>query len=69
MRFTIRSAKNADWMLVNDLIYVKNGVSFSEREMLAADQANAFLQAIIRERKELAKTLQIVTSELGDRSI
>ena len=52
-RFSIRASPDADWLLVNELLSVRKGVTITSRSTLDSHQAKAFLSAIRGERKRL----------------
>jgi hypothetical protein len=56
-RFSIRAGVNDGWLLVNELLAVKKGVALGSRHTLDSRQADAFLKAIIDERKRLEEAL------------
>lgn len=56
-RFTVKGNGNENWTVVNETVEIKKGVPVKAQTPIAMLEAEAFLQAIIAERKELEAAL------------
>jgi hypothetical protein len=60
--FTVKGANGAPWSLVNEVTEIKKGVTVTSKKPMTAIEAQAFLESIILERKELEVALRELKS-------
>ncbi len=63
-RFSIRSGIESEWLLINETLTLKKGMAIPDRSMWDARQADAFLKAVISERKQLDDAINAVVAVL-----
>lgn len=62
--FTVKPGIESAWLLLNELVSVKKGVVMIRRDIRDVHEADAFLRAVVAERKQLETALEEIAVTL-----